>query len=482
MKNKFYLFALSAAALMSASCANDVDLTSGTNGDGAEGTQQPIGFQFLQKNGTRADVALNTTNHYNFGMFAYKTGGAGNDGSSGSVADVMVNYLVGFGGTNKGYKMDADDQTTWGTSTSVNLTDHKSLWAYEKLGSEDYVYEGTDGYFKKDDTAYMSNLKNQYLKYFDFSSTKTDFYAYAPYVNTTDAEAAKRVSFDNTEKTMTFPAGVINECVYNDDKDVSLVDFMYARTQVAKSKYTEDVQLQFKRLNSKINIQFYEKVDGYKVKLIDLKEATTGTPAKPGVSGITMVPAKKSGTTYSYGTLYKTAGVSTLKFTDDATANPTINLIGTGATQYASTEYVTFKVPTNPELTEDKNTARKSGTTYYIIPFSNASSTTADNSGLTFHVSYELEAEDTHEIIRVYDARVHVPESCCHWESNKVYTYTFKITKNSTGSTDSGATVDPTAPGIGEQALYPIVFDNVTVADWEEAEDNKENHDHTITE
>lgn len=476
MKNKFYLFALSAAALMSASCANDVDLTSGTNGDGAEGTQQPIGFQFLQKNGTRADQDLNKTNHYNFGMFAYKDGGAG------SVAQVMDNYLVGYGDdTNKkGYKMDATVQTTFGTSN--NITDHKSLWAYEKLGTSEYLYDGADGYFKKDDAAYMSNLTNQYLKYFDFSSEKTDFYAYAPYVNTTDAEAAKRVSFDNTEKTMTFPAGVINECVYNDDKDVSLVDFMYARTQVAKSKYTEDVQLQFKRLNSKINIQFYEKVDGYKVKLIDLKEATTGTPAKPGVSGITMVPAKKSGTTYSYGTLYKTAGVSTLKFTDDATANPTINLIGTGATQYASTEYVTFKVPTNPELTEDKNTARKSGTTYYIIPFSNASSTTADNSGLTFHVSYELEAEDTHEIIRVYDARVHVPESCCHWESNKLYTYTFKITKSSTGTTDKDDDVKPSDPDTGKQALYPIVFDNVTVADWEEAEDNKENHDHTITE
>lgn len=470
MKNKFYLFALSAAALMSASCANDVDLTSGTNGDGAEGTQQPIGFQFLQKNGTRADEdpALNTTNHYNFGMFAYKKDGAGD------VEAVMDNYLVGYGdATNKkGYFMTEGNQTTWGASS--NMTDNKSLWAYEKLGFKEYQHEtnaGEEHYFTKDQTAYMSNLENQYLKYFDFSSSKTDFYAYAPYVNTTDADAAKRVSFDNTEKTMKFPAGVIKECVYNDDKDVSLVDFMYARTQVAKDDYKKDVQLQFKRLNSKINIQFYEQVAGYKVKLIDLKEDS--------YEGITMVPAKKSGTTYSYGTLYKTAGVSTLKFTDDANANPTINLIGTGATQYASTEYVTFKVPTTSELTEDKNTARKSGTTYYIIPFSNASATTADNSGLTFHVSYELEAEDTHEIIRVYDARVHVPEACCHWESNKLYTYTFKITKKSTGSTDSGATVDPTAPGIGEQALYPIVFDNVTVADWEEGEAD---HDHTITE
>lgn len=462
MKNKFYLFALSAAALMSASCANDVDLTSGTNGDGAEGTQQPIGFQFLQKNGTRADVALNETNHYNFGMFAYKTGGAGD------VEAVMNNYLVGYGdATNKkGYLMTAGNQTTWGES------DNKSLWAYEKLGFKEYQHEtnaGEEHYFTKDQTAYMSNLENQYLKYFDFSSEKTDFYAYAPYVNTTDAEAAKRVSFDNEHKIMTFPKGVIKECVYNDDKDVSLVDFMYARTQVPKDDYKKDVQLQFKRLNSKVNIQFYEQVAGYKVKLIDLKEGT--------YSGITMVPAKKNGSTYSYGTLYKEAGTSTIKFDENATENPTINLVSTDAVKYGDTEYVTFKVPTTPELTEDKNTARESGTTYYIIPFNNASTTATENSGLTFHVSYELEAEDTHEIIRVYDARVHVPELCCHWESNKLYTYTFKITKSSTGSTDSGTTVNPSDPGTGTQALYPIVFDNVQVADWEAVDD-----EHTITE
>lgn len=474
MKNKFYLFALSAAALMSASCANDVDLTQGTNGDGAEGTQQPIGFQFLQKNGTRADNKnLNETSHYNFGMFAYKTGGAG------SVEAVMDNYLVGYGdATNKkGYSMNETDQTTWGSGNN-NLTDNKSLWAYEKLGSSEYNYEGTDGYFTKSQTAYMSNCANQYLKYFDESSSKTDFYAYAPYVNATDA--AKRVSFDNRQRIMTFPAGVIKECVYNDDQDVSLVDFMYARTQVAKANYKQDVSLQFKRLNSKINIQFYEQVAGYKVKLIDLKN---DEDASKNVNGITMVPAKKNGDTYTYGTLYKEAGVSTLEFDETATQNPTINLIGSGALQYTGAQYVTFNLPAEGDdgngrlLGETKEQAKKSPTTYYIIPFNNASGTTADNSGLTFHVSYELEAEDTHEIIRVYDARVHVPEACCHWESNKLYTYTFKITKSSTGTTDKDKDVDPSDPGIGEQALYPIVFDNVTVADWEAVDD-----EHTITE
>lgn len=480
MKNKFYLFALSAAALMSASCANDVDLTPSTNGDGAEGTQQPIGFQFLQKNGTRADNKnLNTTNHYNFGMFAYKTGGAG------SVAAVMDNYLVGYGdATNKkGYSMNETDQTTWGSGNN-NLTDNKSLWAYEKLGSSEYNYEGTDGYFTKSQTAYMSNCANQYLKYFDESSSKTDFYAYAPYVNATDA--AKRVSFANNGRTMTFPKGVIKDCEYNGG-DESLVDFMYARTQVAKANYKQDVPLQFKRLNSKINIQFYEEIAGYKVKLINLVEAA----GSDGAVGISMVPATKNGDSYAYGTLYKEAGTSTIEFKENANENPTIKLVNAadantdsnnGSVKYKNTEYVKFAIPT-AELPTTKVEAgnAKSGTTYYIIPFNNASVTTTDNSGLTFHVSYELTAEDTGETIRVYDARVHVPETCCHWESNKLYTYTFKITKSSTGTTDNGKDVKPSDPGIGEQALYPIVFDNVTVADWEEAED-KTDHDHTITE
>ena len=64
------------------------------------------------------------------------------------------------------------------------------------------------------------------------------------------------------------------------------------------------------------------------------------------------------------------------------------------------------------------------------------------------------------------DATVHVPKDYCNWEANKHYTYIFRITKNSNGST--GTTTpkpeDPEVPTVN--ALYPIVFDNCVVEDW----------------
>jgi len=47
------------------------------------------------------------------------------------------------------------------------------------------------------------------------------------------------------------------------------------------------------------------------------------------------------------------------------------------------------------------------------------------------------------------------------------YTYTFKITRGSTGTTDPGTTIDPTDPTPSTtKSLYPIVFDAATIEDF----------------
>ena len=53
------------------------------------------------------------------------------------------------------------------------------------------------------------------------------------------------------------------------------------------------------------------------------------------------------------------------------------------------------------------------------------------------------------------------------WQPNTKYTYTFKITKNSTGTTNPDDTIklnDPTVPA--DPTVYPIVFDGATIADY----------------
>ena len=94
---------LACAALTA--CTNDIDL--GTNKEQVETLSNAIGFQMAKKNMTTTKAtALQDAKHYNFGVWGYKA----NTGVGAPL--IMENYLVGFGGTNVGYKMTTASQTT----------------------------------------------------------------------------------------------------------------------------------------------------------------------------------------------------------------------------------------------------------------------------------------------------------------------------------------------------------------------------------
>ena len=78
------------------------------------------------------------------------------------------------------------------------------------------------------------------------------------------------------------------------------------------------------------------------------------------------------------------------------------------------------------------------------------------------------------EEITVHNARVYVPakngsEFIAAWQPNTKYTYTFKITKDSKGTTAPDTTIDITKPDVpATPTVYPIVFDGATVEDYTE--------------
>ena len=135
----------------------------------------------------------------------------------------------------------------------------------------------------------------------------------------------------------------------------------------------------------------------------------------------------------------------------------------------------TSKLSTNynviPEAVADGNTQNyaKSSTIYYPVAQPENSEV-----GFTFHVSYKLIAEDNGEEITVHNARVYVPakngsEFIAAWQPNTKYTYTFKITKDSKGTTNpDDTTIDITKPDVpATPTVYPIVFDGATVVDYD---------------
>ena len=427
------LLLITACSALIVSCTNDTELNGGNN---SESEQNTIGFEVLHRNSitTKAGKSnLQEAGHYNFGVFAYK------NISGSSSQQVMNNYLVGYKGINVGYNLTDANQTTLSSSN----------WAYEKLGSSEYTYDGTDGYYKKDETFYMSNNANQYLKYWDKSSESVDFYAYAPYIN-----GNQTATFATDTKIMT----IGNDGIKDGYDDRSKHEFMYANKNVLNADYNNEVQLAFKRISAKMQIKLYEDITGYEVQILNLKEDNTS-----GVCAAPAIAPTGEGTTYTYGTLYHSAG-ATIDFSG---ATPSLSLTGNTKFSRESTngECLRFNVPTANPIATEKTQASASSTTYYLIPINQ------DNTGLTFHVTYKLTAEDTKETITVRNATVHVPNSACNWTSNNSYTYIFKITKNSTGTTEYNPTIDPSDPNPStDKALYPIIFDECTIENWTEVD------------
>lgn len=451
MRTKVFLTLAAAAVLVS--CSRD-ELVNSPKTSG----EAPIAFSVEKRNITRG-TNLEDLGHYNFGVWAYKTDDVQ------ATKNVMKNYLVGYSdGTSKGYEKAGS--STWNSDAGSD-TDHKSPWFYEKLGTAEYTYDGDAGFYKASQTEYMSANANQYLRYWDLAYDSTEFFAYAPYRSSgvTFNESAKKVEVGHAAQTAGYD-------------DASKFEFVYAGKRAVNADL-KDIVLNFKHLGAQVNLRFYEDVRGYRVEIIDVTTDGTGIQATPAT-------ASDNGTTKTYTkSEYYTDCNATIDYSQSVD-NPTATVDHTGA---ATTDAnLVFTIPGQTDGLESYDSPVP-GVSYNVIPESTGNSTTqtyavsptvyfpvaqpADSeTGFTFHVSYKLIAQDNGEEITVHDARVYVPakDGATHiaaWEQNTKYTYTFRITENSTGSTDPAYhdLDDPQVPA--NPTVYPIVFDGATIVEYE---------------
>ena len=418
------------AALGLTGCSSD-DLVNNQQ-TGKTESQTPIALNVDKRNITRGDgSSLEANKHYNFGIWAFKT----TDADS---VMVMGNYLVGYSdGAGKGY--DKSASTTW-SSTSGADTDHKSPWFYEKLGTAEYLNEDATKGYTKNQADFMSANQNQYLRYWDLAYNNTLFYAYAPY-------HSQGVTFDAANSTINV-AATANTAAYDDP---TLHEFIYAATSV-KNADMKDVRLHFKHLGAQVKLNFCEDVPGYQVKIIDVTDAG---------SGIQATPAKLVAGTYSKAKYYTSCGAAINMSSVTAPTATTSH----GDDAITTDDNLVFKIPEGmvpAKVTSGTQQYVWSPTVYYAVPQPSGSTT-----GFTFHVSYQLIAEDNGEVITVHDARVFVPADVVDWQPNTRYVYAFKFTTNSTGTTDPNVNIDVTDPEVPTTSnVYPIVFDGATIEDY----------------
>lgn len=514
----YYFFLFSIIAL--ASCSNESIIDA--NHAGLESKQTPIGFEINKGNISRVEARakFEEIGHYNFGVWAYKYGGSLSD------QKVMDNYLVGYS-DESGNGYDHSKSTTWAGIAGSN-SDYKSCWFYESLGKLEYTYDGTDGkgYYKNTDTKFMSANDYQYLRYWDLAYKSTNFYAYAPY-------KSSGVTLDYTNNgaaTMTFEKGVLQSGYdYTPDtkfenaspkQDRTLSQNMYACVRATNGN-KQDVSVRFNHMGAQLFIRFYEEIPGYRVEIINLGDdkgnfaASVTDDHKIGIQATPSV--KNSETSYSPGKYYKSSGGTVTftnaetptasfngKFSDDdiektndnlmfyapsekadvynksnvpeAYKNSASNLTTISDAQNVGTEAVTHHVIPEKVATGSDQTYAWSPTIYYPV-----AQPTTSKTGFNFHVSYRIISDDNKEVTTVHNATVFVPASSATtstsyiaaWQPATRYIYTFKITKNSTGTTNPFDNIDPTDPTPSTtKSLYPIVFDEVTIEDYTESESN----------
>lgn len=380
-----------------------------------------------------------------------------------------------------------------------------SVWyngASSSSNSEGWEYVSGEGVSA---TTYQTGMSNaptrqnvpagQFIKYWDYSSAEYWFNAVSA-DNTATPSPKEKINWaissstGQIESATISPVSEANTVFYADA--VKREKTNYANTLANGQTSTgQPVKFNFKRLQTKVRLGFYETVPGYAINDVKFYPAASSLTASTAVDfgtpssadAVTLVtnaaandaatPALSAGfmpasnqtykITYAYndnGKASLTNTTTSLPYEKSKTfgkLNYTVerNLDGASGNEKYMGE--TSTTPTwataNGEATVSGSYQGSAGNNYWLV-LPNESQSAA----FKIKVDYTLTSLDgSNETIKVTGATAVVPTEYCKWEGNTAYTYLFKISDNTNGTTGDPST--PTDP-VG---LYPITFDACVV-------------------
>lgn len=421
--NKYLIIAASALAL--AGCSSDDFLGDGS-GNGLENANSMI-------------------------TFGGETGKILRANSEGGVAAELLGknfVVVGFKGDNKtaannvNYAFDHYN-VNYVAGTANTTESNTENWEYV---NQNMVVRGAD-------KPLAEKAQQQTIKYWDHSCKSYDFIAFSMGKGHTDAGATTYATPTAVDKanlataayTLTGDVNTLGECYISDMKTVQEPD--YNKKTVAMS---------FRHLTSKVRIALYETVPGYvisDVKFYDVAE--NGTPSDNGTL---------FGTFNNKGTLtvyFPTTGTDNAENKDYNKAHVSFKAAATDGTV---TQKEFGKVNYNNQaegeiLAETGYLSQTAATPSYCGDAKEYYQTVLPAEGnsqpANLRIDYKLTATDgTGEVINVKGATATVPAKYTEWKSGYAYTYIFKISQNTNGSTGGTST-----------GLTAISFDAVVIDD-----------------
>ena len=420
--NKFFIAAASTLAL--ASCSSDDFLGE---------------IQGNEQNG--ATSAIN---------FGGDTGKITRDPSTGkTAADLLENnfVVVGF----KGSKTDAANNEVYAFDHyNVNFKDGSAFSTESNRAGWEYVNQKME--VKGIDASLaQSGATQQTIKYWDHSCKSYDFIAFS--MGKKDA-ASKYATPTHVDKghlkdaayTLSGNVNTLSECYISDMKTVTEPN--YNKTSVSMS---------FRHLASKVRMALFEIVPGYVISDVKFYTDATGTTTdntegtligKFNNSGTLTVFFPTTGTDHATEKDYNKAHV---RFTKSTTAGEdgVLNFKKFGAVNYNNQAEGSI-LAGSTYLSQNAATPSYCGAGYQnVLPSEGAAS------AITLRIDYKLTSVDgSNETINVKGATATVPAEYTEWKSGYAYTYIFKISPDTNGSTGG------TTPG-----LTAISFDAVVVDD-----------------
>lgn len=336
-----------------------------------------------------------------------------------------------------------------------------------KDGTANHTQSNTAGweYVGVDNSNYRDNVtpnvtQAQTIKYWDYSATAYTFYAAT--ANLADVAAGKV-----TIKKITADEGV-NGSVYTKGYEVTLKDgatwdelYFADRKVITKTTdaehgkhdvYGGEVNFTFRNALTKVRVAMYETIPGYSVT-IDKFYYTDAVGAGQTTAETEKFKADASNTpleTSTEGVTYKVVYYSDTEAEGQLVNQPKMlpNETGAGAKKTVLELGDGNNLKQGTILSEIITTPTydtKNGKYTLFMP-------QADNDKtLSLKVDYTLTSLDgSGEQIHVKGATAVIPAKYLCWRPNYAYTYLFKISDNTNGST--GGTGDPAG-------LYPITFD-----------------------
>lgn len=416
--NKFFIAAASALAL--ASCSSDDFLGE---------------IQGNEQNGATSAI--------NFGGDTGKITRATETGSK--AAGLLGNnfVVVGF----KGSKTDAANNENYAFDHyNVNFKDGSAFSTESNRAGWEYVNQDmkVNG---ADKSLAQGGASQQTIKYWDHSCTSYDFIAFSMGKKGAASKYATPTSVNKGDLahaayTLTGDVNTLSECYISDMKTVEEKDYN-----------TTSVSMSFRHLASKVRMALFETVPGYVISDVKFYDATS-TTANP--EGTLIGKFNNSGTLTVY---FPTTGIvnkdkkdynkAHVKFTATEGENGVLNFKKFGAVNYKNQAEGT--IPAGKTYLS-QNAADPS---YCGAGYQNVLPSEGKASAITLRIDYKLTSVDgSNETINVKGATATVPAEYTEWKSGYAYTYIFKISQDTNGSTGG------TTPG-----LTAISFDAVVVDD-----------------